>query len=47
MPIYLDYNAGAPLRPQARSAMGAILERPAGNPSSVHAFGHRARMAVE
>ena len=43
---YLDFNAGAPLRPVARDAMLACLDR-AGNPSSVHAEGRRARAAVE
>jgi cysteine desulfurase len=45
--IYLDHSATSPLRPEARSAMVAILDSPAGNASSVHAFGHRARMSVE
>lgn len=39
---YLDYNATAPLRPQARAALLAALEAPA-NPSSVHRFGRAAR----
>lgn len=43
---YLDYNATAPLRPQAREAMLAALDA-AGNPSSVHAEGRRARAIVE
>lgn len=43
---YLDWNATAPLRPQARTAMLAALEE-AGNPSSVHAEGRRARAIVE
>jgi cysteine desulfurase len=41
-PVYLDYNATAPLRPQARAALLAVLEAPA-NPSSVHRFGRAAR----
>ena len=44
--IYLDWNATAPLRPAARAAMLAALER-VGNPSSVHAEGRAARHAVE
>ncbi len=43
---YLDWNASAPLRPEARVAMIAALEL-AGNPSSVHAEGRAARAAVE
>lgn len=39
---YLDYNATAPLRPEARAALLAALEAP-GNPSSVHRFGRAAR----
>lgn len=45
--IYLDHNATSPLRAEAREAMLRHLEAPAGNPSSVHATGHAARMAVE
>ena len=44
--IYLDFNATAPLRPEAREAMLVALEQ-VGNPSSVHAFGRRARRLVE
>jgi cysteine desulfurase len=43
---YLDWNASAPLRPEARAAMEAALEA-AGNPSSVHAEGRAARAVVE
>lgn len=39
---YLDYNATAPLRPEAREALLAALAQP-GNPSSVHRFGRAAR----
>ena len=44
--IYLDWNATAPLRPQARSAATAALDL-SGNPSSVHAEGRAARRVVE
>src|SRR5262245_45754730 len=44
--IYLDWNATAPLRPQAREAMLAALDV-AGNPSSVHAEGRAARRLIE
>jgi cysteine desulfurase len=43
---YLDWNATAPLRPQARAAMAAALAR-CGNPSSVHRWGRAARQIVE
>ena len=43
---YLDYNATAPLRAEARAAMLAALDL-AGNPSSVHAEGRRARAVIE
>lgn len=44
--IYADYNATAPLRPEAKAAMAAALEL-TGNPSSVHAEGRKARALVE
>ena len=37
---YLDWNASAPLRPEAREAMAAAMDV-TGNPSSVHAEGRR------
>lgn len=43
---YLDYNASAPLRPEARAAMLSALDCFA-NPSSVHASGRQARAIVE
>lgn len=43
---YLDYNATAPLRPEAKVAMIAALDV-VGNSSSVHAEGRRARAVVE
>jgi cysteine desulfurase len=43
---YLDWNATAPLRPQARAAMVEALDA-LGNPSSVHAEGREARAIVE
>ncbi len=42
---YLDWNATAPLRPEAREAMLRALD--AANPSSVHAEGREARAIVE
>ena len=44
--VYLDWNATTPLRPEARQAMAAAWEV-AGNPSSVHAEGRRARRLME
>src|SRR5262249_21099292 len=46
MRIYLDHNASAPLRPEARAAMLAVLGPPA-NPSSAHREGARARSLLE
>ncbi len=44
--VYLDYNATAPLRPEARAAMVAAMDV-VGNPSSVHAEGRAAKALVE
>lgn len=43
---YLDFNATAPLRPEARAAVIAALDD-FGNPSSVHSEGRRARSIVD
>jgi cysteine desulfurase len=43
---YLDYNASAPLRPEALDVMVDVLKKP-GNASSIHSFGREARSAVE
>ena len=43
---YLDYNATAPLRAEARTAMIAAMDQ-VGNPSSVHAEGRAAKAIVE
>ena len=43
---YLDWNATAPLRPEARAAMIDATEI-TGNPSSVHAEGRAAKLALE
>jgi cysteine desulfurase len=45
-PVYCDYNAGAPIRAEAAVAMSRALAA-GGNPSSVHAFGRRARAMIE
>ncbi len=44
--VYLDWNATAPLRPEARDAMIAAMDV-VGNPSSVHAEGRKALAIVE
>jgi len=46
MSVYLDYNATAPVRPEAIRAMTLAFEA-VGNPSSVHAAGRAARARVE
>ncbi|HEX4408343.1 MAG TPA: cysteine desulfurase family protein [Xanthobacteraceae bacterium] len=43
---YFDWNATAPLRPEAREAIEAALSL-SGNPSSVHAEGRAARRVIE
>jgi cysteine desulfurase len=43
---YLDYNATAPLRPEARDAILSVLDTPA-NASSTHALGSRARARIQ
>jgi cysteine desulfurase len=47
MPIYLDHNAGAPLRPEAAESISRFIAERAGNPSSVHHAGQRARRMLE
>ncbi len=44
--VYLDWNATAPLREEARAAMVAAMDV-VGNPSSVHAEGRAAKGLVE
>jgi cysteine desulfurase len=44
--VYLDWNASAPLRAEARDAAAAALEL-TGNPSSVHGEGRAARAVLE
>ncbi len=46
-PIYLDTNATTPVDPEVAEAMLPYLTTHFGNPSSGHAFGTRARAAVE
>ncbi|MGL4825493.1 MAG: cysteine desulfurase family protein [Alphaproteobacteria bacterium] len=46
LPVYLDANATAPLRPGALAAMLHAFGQ-SGNPSSVHQFGREARRVLE
>lgn len=45
--VYLDYAATTPVRPEVVKAMKPFWTKEFGNPSSVHSWGKRARMAVE
>lgn len=47
MPIYLDHAATTPLRREALEAMLPFLGEQFGNPSSPHAWGRRARAALD
>ena len=47
MRIYLDHNAGSPMRPAVRDAIGRVGAVLHGNPASVHRAGQRARRALE
>ncbi len=45
--VYLDHHATTALLPSVRAAMAAALDHGAGNPSSVHTAGRRARTLLE
>jgi cysteine desulfurase len=45
--IYLDHNATTPVAPEVLAAMLPYLSDEFGNASSIHAFGQRARGAIE
>jgi cysteine desulfurase len=47
MAVYLDHAATTPLRREALDAMLPLLSDDFGNPSSVHAYGRRARAALD
>ncbi|MBI2776203.1 MAG: cysteine desulfurase [Chloroflexi bacterium] len=47
MPLYLDHAATTPLRTEAREAMLPYLGEQFGNPSSPHAWGRKARAALD
>jgi cysteine desulfurase len=44
---YLDHNATSPLRSEARAALSAATDAPAGNASSMHAEGRAARALLD
>jgi cysteine desulfurase len=46
-PVYLDFAATTPLRPEVREAMLGVLGERWGNPSSVHRWGREARAALD
>jgi cysteine desulfurase len=45
--IYLDHHATTPTLPEVREAMRPFEQETFGNPASAHAFGRKARQAVE
>ncbi|MBE3072565.1 MAG: cysteine desulfurase [Acidobacteria bacterium] len=47
MRTYLDYNATAPLDSAVAERMGRALADEFGNPSSIHHFGQRAKIALD
>lgn len=47
LPVYLDYNATTPVRPEVVDAMRPYWSNHFGNPSSVHWAGRRAKQALE
>jgi cysteine desulfurase len=47
MPIYLDHAATTPVRREVLDAMLPFLTESFGNPSSAHAFGRKARAALD
>ncbi len=46
-PIYLDYNATTPIDEEVAEAMRPFLDEFFGNPSSVHTYGVKTKLAVE
>ena len=47
MRIYLDFNATAPVHPEVVETVARLLRDEFGNPSSVHAFGQRAKATLD
>ena len=46
-PIYLDFNATTPIAKEVADAMRPFLDEYFGNPSSVHSYGIKTKLAVE
>lgn len=46
-PIYLDHAATTPVHPDVVAAMVPYLTEHFGNPSSIHGFGRKVRLAIE
>lgn len=46
-PIYVDHAATAPMHPQVIRKMVEVMENEFGNPSSIHAFGRKARHIID
>ncbi len=46
-PIYLDHAASMPVHPDVVAAMVPYLTEHFGNPSSIHGFGRKVRLAIE
>ncbi|MFQ3610583.1 MAG: cysteine desulfurase family protein [Fimbriimonadales bacterium] len=46
-PVYLDHSATTPVDPRVRKAMEPYLKSEFGNPSSLHRWGRRARLAID
>jgi cysteine desulfurase len=46
-PIYLDYGATSPVRPEALEAMLPFFSQAYGNSGSIHDFGQQSREAIE
>src|SRR5512136_208389 len=45
--MYLDYNASCPLHPEVAEEVCRAIREDFGNPSSVHAYGQRAKAALD
>lgn len=46
-PLYLDYNATAPILPEVAAAMSAVMQQGPYNASSVHGLGRKAAALIE
>ncbi len=46
-PIYLDFNATTPIAKEVANAMQPFLDEYFGNPSSVHEYGIKTKLAIE